>query len=76
MQIKREETCINANVATGQARHQNSDTTPSIVASFTVRRLGKHYRVAQNADMMLRISKKSKKRAPAREQSKFYTSPV
>lgn len=78
MRIKRErkETCINANVATGQARPRNSDITPSIVASVTVRRLGKHYRVAQNADMMLRISKKSKKRAPRREQSKFYTSPV
>lgn len=76
MQIKREETCINANVATGQARPRNSDITPSIVASVTVRRLGKHYRVAQNADMMLRISKKSKKRAPVREQRKFYTRPV
>ena len=73
MRIKREreETCINVSVATGRARHQNLDTTPSIVASVTVRRLGKHYRVARSADMMSRTSKKNKKRAPVREQNKY-----
>lgn len=59
-------------VATGRARHQNLDTTPSIEESVTVRRLGKHYRVARSADMMSRTSKKSKKRAPVREQNKIY----
>lgn len=67
-----EETCINANVATGQARPRNSDITPSIVASVTVRRLGKHYRVAQNADMMLRISKKSKKKSSRKGAEKIF----
>lgn len=39
-------------------------------------RLGKHYRVARNAGTMSKASKKNKKRAPRREQSKFYTTPV
>lgn len=47
---------------TGQARHQSLDTTLSIVASVTVHLRGKHYRVARSADMMLRTSKKSKKK--------------
>lgn len=78
MRIKkeREETCINANVATGQARPRNSDITPSIEENVTAHLRGKHYRVARNADMMSRTSKKNKKRAPRREQSKFYTRPV
>lgn len=71
MQIKREETCINANVATGQARHQSLDTTLSIVASVTVRRLGKHYRAARSADMMLRTSKKNKKELPEGSKEKI-----
>ena len=61
-QKERKEACINANVATGQAQHQSLDTTLSIVASVTVRRLGKHYRVARSADMMSRTSKKNKKK--------------
>lgn len=63
-------------VATGQARHQSLDTTLSIVASVTVLRLGKHYRAVLTADMMLRTSKRSKKRAPAREQNKNLSRPV
>lgn len=63
--------CINANVATGQARPRNSDITPSIVASVTAHLHGKQYRVVRSADMMLRTSKKSKKRAPRREQNKY-----
>ncbi len=64
MQIKREETCINASVATGQARPRNSDITPSIEENVMAHLRGKHYRVVRSADMMLRTSKKSKKRAP------------
>lgn len=64
MQIKREETCINANVATGQARHQSLDTTLSIVVSVTVILHGKQYRAARSADMMSRTSKKNKKSSP------------
>lgn len=63
-------------VATGQARHQSSDTTPSIVASVTVRRLGKHYRVVRSADMMLRTSKKSKKELPEGSKTNIYARPV
>lgn len=60
---EREEACINANVATGRAQHQSLDTTPSIVASVTARRLGKHYRVARNAGTMSKASKKNKKKS-------------
>ena len=63
MQIKREETCINANVATGQARPRNSDITPSIEENVMAHLRGKHYRVVRSADMMLRTSKKSKKKS-------------
>lgn len=55
-----------------QARPQNLDITPSIVASVTVRLRGKHYRVVRNAGTMLRASMKSKKRAPRREQGKIF----
>lgn len=37
--------------------------TPSIVASVTAHLRGKHYRVVRSADMMLRTSKKSKKKS-------------
>mgnify|MGYP007073022364 CR=1 FL=1 len=77
MQIKREETCINANVATGRAWHQSLDTTLSIVASVTVRQLGKHYRVARSADMMSRTSKKNKKKElPEGSKTNIYARPV
>lgn len=61
MQIKREETCINVSVATGQARPRNSDITPSIEENVMAHLRGKHYRVAQNAGTTLNRSKKNKK---------------
>ena len=57
--------------AAGQANHQSSDTTPSIVESVTVRRLGKRCRVVRSAGMMSRVSTKNKKSAPRREQRKY-----
>lgn len=64
-------------VATGQAQHQSLDTILSIVASVTVRRLGKHYRVARNADMISRTSKKNKKKElPEGSKANIYARPV
>lgn len=58
-----EETCINVSVATGQAQHQSLDNTLSIEENVTAHLRGKHYRVVRSADMMLRTSKKSKKKS-------------
>ena len=60
---EREEACINANVATGQAQHQSLDNTLSIEENVTAHLRGKHYRVVRSADMMLRTSKQSKKKS-------------
>lgn len=50
-------------VATGQAQHQSLDNTLSIEENVTAHLRGKHYRVVRSADMMLRTSKKSKKKS-------------
>lgn len=49
--------------ATGQAQHQSLDNTLSIEENVTAHLRGKHYRVVRSADMMLRTSKKSKKKS-------------